>query len=47
MPEFDEERVYISDIKKILNWYNMLHPKGIVSIDALTSEEKETAQEEQ
>lgn len=47
MPEFDEERVYISDIKKILNWYNMLQPKGIVSIDALTSEEKETAQEEQ
>jgi hypothetical protein len=47
MPEFDEERVYISDIKKILNWYNMLHPKGIVSIDALTSEEKQTAQEEQ
>lgn len=47
MPEFDEERVYISDIKKILNWYNMLQPKGIVSIDALNSEEKETAQEEQ
>lgn len=47
MPEFDEERVYISDIKKILNWYNMLQPRGIVSIDALTSEEKETAQEEQ
>lgn len=47
MPEFDEDRVYISDIKKILNWYNMLQPKGVVSIDALTSEEKETAQEEQ
>jgi len=24
LPEFDEERVYISTIKKIINWYNLL-----------------------
>ena len=24
LPDFDEERVYSSDIKKILNWYNIL-----------------------
>jgi transcriptional regulator len=24
LPDYDEERVYPSDIKKIVNWYNML-----------------------
>jgi hypothetical protein len=24
LADYDEERVYPSDIKKILNWYNML-----------------------
>lgn len=33
LPEFDEERVYASDIKKILHWYNMLQAKGMVSKD--------------
>ncbi|MBF04334.1 MAG: hypothetical protein CMP76_13670 [Flavobacterium sp.] len=41
LPEFDEERVYTSDIKKILNWYNILQPKGFVSVEALTEEAKE------
>ena len=31
LPEFDEDRVYASDIKKILSWYNMLQAKGLVS----------------
>ena len=25
LPEYDEERVYISDIKKVIQWYNSLH----------------------
>lgn len=33
LPNFDEDRVYASDIKKILNWYNMLQPKGFVTKD--------------
>ena len=33
LPEFDEDRVYASDIKKILSWYNMLQAKGLVSKD--------------
>ena len=41
LPEFDEDRVYTSDIKKILNWYNLLQPKGFVSVEALSKEEKE------
>ena len=28
--EFDEERVYTSDIKKVLTWYNILHKEGLL-----------------
>ena len=47
LPEFDEDRVYTSDIKKIFNWYNILQPKGYVSEEALNTEAKqeETAAE--
>ncbi len=33
VPNYDTERVYASDIKKIINWYNMLVAKGVVSKD--------------
>ena len=45
LPEFDEDRVYTSDIKKILNWYNLLQPKGFVSVEALSQESKEETAE--
>lgn len=45
LPEFDEDRVYASDIKKILNWYNMLQPKGYVSKDAPKAEEAPATEE--
>jgi hypothetical protein len=31
LPDYDSERVYPSDIKKVLNWYNILQSKGLVS----------------
>lgn len=31
LPDYDRDRVYPSDIKKIVNWYNMLQAKGLVS----------------
>ena len=34
LPDYDEDRVYASDIKKVLNWYNMLQAKGLVSKEA-------------
>jgi hypothetical protein len=40
LPEYDEDRVYTSDIKKIFNWYNLLQPKGYVTLDALNTEVK-------
>ena len=47
LPEFDEDRVYTSDIKKIFNWYNILQPKGYVSLEALNTEIKEEAAAEE
>ena len=34
LPDYDQDRVYPSDIKKIINWYNMLQAKGLVSKEA-------------
>ncbi len=36
MPGYDKERVYVSDIKKIIHWYNILH-----SLEMLRPEEEE------
>jgi hypothetical protein len=45
LPDYDQDRVYPSDIKKIVNWYNMLQAKGLVSkevpAEAEVVEEKE------
>tara|TARA_B100001287_G_scaffold120818_1_gene101834 strand:- start:4541 stop:4966 length:426 start_codon:yes stop_codon:yes gene_type:complete len=32
LPEYDEERVYISDIKKVFQWYNILNSIGLVDL---------------
>ncbi|NRT11919.1 DUF5606 domain-containing protein [Flavobacterium sp. 14A] len=39
LTDFDEDRVYPSDVKKILNWYNILQAKGLVT-DELPKEEE-------
>ena len=42
LPEYDEERVYISNIKKVIQWYNILVKAGLdFSKIESTSEEKE------
>jgi hypothetical protein len=28
LPEYDQERVYPSDLKKLFSWYNLLHKSG-------------------
>ena len=32
--DYDEDRVYASDIKKIIQWYNLLLSKGILKFEA-------------
>lgn len=39
LPEYDEDRVYISDIKKILQWYNLLISKGVTEFEKSTPED--------
>jgi hypothetical protein len=45
LPDYDEERVYPSDIKKVLNWYNMLQAKGLVVDEAPATSEETPADE--
>tara|TARA_B110000444_G_C18285980_1_gene342947 strand:- start:39 stop:482 length:444 start_codon:yes stop_codon:yes gene_type:complete len=32
VPKYDEDRVYISDIKKVFQWYNSLLKEGIIAL---------------
>lgn len=43
LPDYDEDRVYPSDIKKVLQWYNLLHKQGITDF----SEKEADASEEE
>ena len=40
LPDFDKDRVYVSDIKKILSWYNIL-----LELDMVDGELKEEEEE--
>jgi hypothetical protein len=37
LPEYDEDRVYVSDIKKLVRWYEIIRQHAP---DVLTAEEK-------
>ena len=41
LPDYDEDRVYPSDIKKIIQWYNLLTKNGISQFNDKSSEEEE------
>lgn len=50
LPDFDRERVYPSDIKKLIGWYNTLIEAGITdfapkAVEKETPEETETTEE--
>ncbi len=44
LPDFDKERVYVSDIKKVVNWYNSLIDFKIITADSI-KEDVEKAEE--
>ncbi len=46
LPDYDEDRVYPSDIKKIVQWYNILHDNGILDFSEVQEEEEATSEEE-
>jgi len=43
LPDYDEDRVYTSDMKKVFQWYNILQTKGITDFE----EPEETASSEE
>lgn len=48
VPNYDADRVYASDIKKIINWYNLLVAKELVSKDMeIKSKNQEQEQTEE
>lgn len=48
LPNFDEDRVYASDIKKVLQWYNLLQAQDMLGLEEEDAkEEKEASGEEE
>ena len=39
LPDFDDERVYTNDIKKVFNWYNILVEAGMTDFKPAETEE--------
>ena len=47
VPDYDQDRVYPSDIKKIINWYNTLQAKGLISKHDAVAENTEEVQKQE
>ncbi|SDB20693.1 hypothetical protein SAMN03097699_0094 [Flavobacteriaceae bacterium MAR_2010_188] len=45
LPDYDEDRVYASDIKKVIQWYNLLHENDL--LNDLDGEQKKSENEDQ
>jgi hypothetical protein len=46
VPDYDAERVYISDIKKMIAWYNQLAENNLLDFTEEEEEKKETTDEQ-
>lgn len=45
LPEYDEDRVYLSDIKKVIHWYNIMQSVDLIKIPKKKKEKKENEDE--
>jgi len=41
LPDYDEDKVYASDIKKIVQWYNLLHKHDLLELEEDSIDEEE------
>ena len=41
LPDYDEDRVYPSDIKKVVQWYNLLQKNGVTQFTSEDATEEE------
>lgn len=46
LPDYDEDKVYASDIKKIVQWYNLLHKNDLLFLEE-EEDVKETNSDEE
>lgn len=46
LPDYDKDRVYVSDIKKVVTWYNLLVEQGLVDLEEDAEENEENAESE-
>lgn len=44
LPEYDRTRVHLSDMRKIIQWYNILQQNGIMDFEEEQKNEKETTE---
>lgn len=47
LPDHDEERVYASDIKKMVKWFNLLLEKDLLKFESEKSENEESVEVEE
>ncbi|UCH15584.1 MAG: DUF5606 domain-containing protein [Bacteroidales bacterium] len=47
LPEYDRDRVYVSDIKKVVNWYNILHKLKLLKFDEKKEEKEDKKKKEE
>lgn len=47
LPEYDRDRVFTSDIKKIIKWFNFLHDRKLLVMEDLQDEPKESDEEKE
>lgn len=45
LPDYDEDRVYVSDIKKVIQWYNLLHEHNLLDFDEAAAKPKKSKKE--
>ena len=46
LPDYDEDRVYASDIKKVIQWYNLLQQHSMLDLLSDKKDKKESDEEE-
>lgn len=47
LPDYDEDRVYPSDIKKVVQWYNLLQKNNLLDSLEESKEDKKASEEEE
>jgi hypothetical protein len=47
LPDYDEDRVYVSDIKKVIQWYNLLQEHNMLDLEEDSKAKKEIVKDEE